>query len=484
MFVQPKTKFDITAVKVHKFDVFNAEDEKSNACDGNSIVYNFSYKKGKLTSGYGIRELQMPTSVSDLETESVIPVEGEQVRALWSFTWYEQGGDELKYYLFYFNDEHKFCFDNIFFQRPMTMTLASQFTSTPVGINYRINGQDYMIFSSADANTFVFGDGIQQYLEDGPKLVSLCSHNDRLFAITGRARHTLVYSDNLNVLEWDDSKTTHLDFGDDRGNLTKVISLNDYLYVFREFGITKISTYSTSSDLGVSHIFQSSSYIYPGSIASDGENIYFMTRDGFYKFNGSSVKRIDLGIFSQFEDNVSCNAICFESKYFLACRMKFDDEPIGCEIGDYINNAIFIYDIASEQVELMRGVDVKQLLALNNPYKCKVVMCFNNANIGKIGELTKNGQVFGVASHKAWFSNTTDFGLGFKVKKVESFTIKTSTPCIVTIYADDQSISKYTIKPSSRIQRIKSGAIGRNFKFSITTDGGVEEISDFKVSVR
>lgn len=492
MFCEEKLNLNFTKPKVFKFNAFDAPqnfDKEESEVEANKpvLTYNFSCGQGKLTSGYGVRELQMPTSTTDLEAESVIPVSGEEVRALWSFTWYESASDELKYYLFYFNELNKFCYDNIFNVRPMTLSINSQFTSTPVGINYRINGLDYMLFSAADCNTFVFGNHYQQYLENAPKLISLCAHNDKLFAITASARRSLVYTDNLNILEWDEEQTQKLEFSDDRGNLTKVISFDDYLYVFREFGITKISTYATSGELNASHIFQSSSYIYPGSIASDGENIYFMTHDGFYKFNGAKVSRIELNMFNLFEDNSHCNAICFESKYLLACRIDFNDgQTLGCEAAEsgYINNAIFIYNIASEKVELLRGIDVKQLLALNNPYKCKVVMCFNNANIGKLGELVENGQVFGVASHKAWVSPMTDFGLGDKVKRVEKFYIKTNCSCKVTITTEKTS-REFVISAKNMLQHIKAGVTGRNFKFKIETDCGEgAEISNFQVSVR
>lgn len=492
MFCPSEVKLNYSKPKVIKFNMFDApqqSDKEEGEVDArNSVLtYNFSCKEGRLLCGYGVRELQMPTSTTDLSSESVIPVNGDEVRALWSFTWYESTGDELKYYLFYFNDQHKFCYDNIFNIRPLPLSLQSQFTSTPVGINYRINGKDYMIFSSADCNTFVFGDGYQQYLENGPKLVSLCSHNDKLFAITGKARRSLVFTDNLNILEWDNSKTKHLEFGDDRGNLTKVISFDDYVYVFREFGITKVSTYATSGELSVSHIFQSSSYIYPGSIASDGENIYFMTRDGFYKFNGSKVTRIELGNFNMFEDNSNCSAICFESKYMLASRMKFNDgQTQGCEAAEcgYVNNAIFIYNVQTQKVEIVRGVDVKQLLALNNPYKCKVVMCFNNANIDKLGELVTNGKVFGTTSHKVWESPLTDLGQGDNSKKVEFFTIKTNCDCVVTIVTEKTS-RQFKILPKSVTQHIKAGVCGKKFKFRIETDGSEgTEISNFQVSVR
>lgn len=484
MFYENKLKSHTKKEKTIKFDFSELLSEKNEKNEINTeVCYNFCEKDGKLISGYGLRPLQMPTSTTDLATEKVLRVIGTEIKAMWSFAWYYENGNDLKYYIFYFNENNQICFDNLFFLRLVISKIETNFTTTPVGNSCRINGEDFMIFSSEDGDPYLYGDSINTYIEGGPHLVSLCTHNGRLYAITSTARRSLVYSDELDIMQWNDETTAHLDFSDERGNLTKVIAFNDYVYVFREFGLTKISTYATSGEFSISHIFQSSSYIYPGSIASDGENVYFMTTDGFYAFNGSSVKRINLKIFDKI-DLANCNAICFESKYFLACKMNFaDGKSVGCETGTYVNNAVFVFNIPSEKVDFIRGVDVKQLLALNNPYVSKVVMCFNGANKGKFGELLSQGQIFGSDSHKCWSSELSEFGLGCEVKRLESFHILTNASCKVTFESERESKS-FELKPSVNVQRVKVGLNGRRFKVMIETDSSGAEISNFKVSVR
>ena len=473
--------------KTYKFNLFNKcpnMEKDGEEMDYTQAVkcYNFKASESTLTAGYGVEDLKMPLSTTDLQTEALIPIKGEEVKRLWSFTWEDKNANVLKYYIFYFNNENQICYENLFWTRPIRTAFDTNYTSTPVGLSYSINGYDYMIFSTLDGDVYVFGSGYDKYLEGAPKLISCCTHDDRLYALTSKARRNLVYSTNLNIMEWKDEDTQHLEFSDERGNLTKVMSFNDYLYVFREFGITRISTYSTSGEFSVNHIFQSTSYIEPGSIASNGEEVYFLTTDGFYSFNGNSVKEVGLECFSQLEDLSKCSAVCFENKYYLACRMKFDDNQLGCEEGEYVNNAVLIYDIKNGNVEIVRGVDVNQLLALNNPLKSKVVMCFNGDKVGHIGQFSTGGKAFGQTMHRIWQNSFSDFGLGDGIKKVESFTIKTSAPCVITLESEKEK-RVYYITGKKETQFVKSGLVGKRVQATIESDSDKIKISSFNMTL-
>jgi len=485
MFNENKLKVTKKDKKTFKFDLFNKcpigdRNEEEMTYSEPTLCYNFKVTKCGLENGYGVKDLQMPLSTTDLETEAVVPINGNEVRRMWSFTWEDNNANVLKYYLFYFNENHQINYENMFWTRPIRISFDTEYTSTPVGLSYRINGYDYMIFSTQDGDVYVFGAGYDKYLEGAPKLISCCTHDDRLYALTSKARHSLVYSTNLNIMEWKDDTTQHLEFSDERGNLTKVMSFNDYLYVFREFGITRVSTYSTSGEFSIRHMFQSTSYIHTGSIASNGEDVYFLTTEGFYSFDGNSVKEVALDCFSQIEDLSKCSAECFENKYYLACRMKFDERSEGCESGEYINNAVLIYDTKKEEVEILRGVDVNQLLALNNPLKSKLVMCFNGDMVGHVGELSCEGTSFGQSQHKVWRNSFSDFDLGEGVKKVEHFEIKTSAPCKVTLESEKEN-RVYNLKGSERAKLVKSGLIGKRVRVTIESDSDKIKISSFKL---
>ena len=164
----------------------------------------------------------------------------------------------------------------------------------------------------------------------------------------------------------------------------------------------------------------------------------------------------------------------------MACKCDYGDEQsVGCESysGGYKNNTLLIYDIEKEHVEIIRGVDINQVLALNNPYKSKLVACFNNEYKGKIGELTFDGQLFGAILPTLWQSTKTDLGYHGVKKRIKYFTIKSSGDATVTISSENMS-KQFAVKGKDCVQKIRTNIVGNEFDVKITS-GGQTTISNF-----
>lgn len=229
-------------------------------------------------------------------------------------------------------------------------------------------------------------------------------------------------------------------------------------------------------------MYQSDSYIYPNSIAQGGDRVFFLERSGLKSFNGSSVQNIELDCDYLLKglSQKSCWATTYDGKYYLACRCDFDDgETIGCEgnSGGYINNTLIVYDYLTEHVDIMRGADINQVLALNNPYKSKLVACFYNQNKGKIGQLTKDGKLFGENLKGVWQSVKTDLGYHGQKKRIKSFNIKTSGE-VKVVLASEKEEKTYTVLGSDRMQKVRTNIVGNEFSVKIIAEGDVA-ISNF-----
>ncbi len=487
MFYENKTKVLKTNRKTLKYDLFsqNKNDEiddfakKSNDA---KIVYNFSTSNGCLENGYGFSTFKAPTSFDNLKDEEEVVLVGDEISAVWSFKWQNKVDDVNMYFCMYYSGGTNFYYDDILGERPLPLIIPTKFTSTPVACSYRLDGQDVMVFSGEGSDLQVVGAHFNRTVPNAPKLMSICTHYDKLFAITSGARGSLVYTEDLAILEWDAAKTKKLDFNDDRGNLNKIISLNDYIYLFRDFGITKVSNYSTKNDFSISHLYQADGYIYPGSIAHGGDKIYFLERSGLKVFNGSSTKHIPLAcqkLLSSCENLKACG-VSYEGKYYLALRIDFaDGEKVGCEKGEFVNNALFVYDENTGDVELTRGVDIRGLTVLNNPYKSKLVAYFYNDNKGKIGQLEKNGMCFDEALPKLWKSVKTDFGRAETCKKVTKIHLCSKFDCTVTIKSDMEE-KTLQVSGSDKLQTISTSVFGQTFEVAIAAEGAAK-ISNFQI---
>ena len=448
--------------------------------------YNLICSDGSLKSGYGFVDLKMPTSETDLDSESVVVFRGDSVKAIWKLKWFDVSADTNKYYLFYFNDEGYICYDNMFGVRVTSFIVPNTFTQTPFCAYYRKGTQDALLLSGEGDSLTVLTGGSNEKNEDAPEIISICVYSDKLFAITASDRASLIYTDDIEILNFTDEKTAELDFGDERGNLQRLISFNDYLYIFRDYGITKLSVYGTSETFAVNHLYHSDSYIYPNSICLNGEDVYFLNCNGLKKFNGTSVSDLDLDGFDLIKDinQAKCYASIYDGKYYLACRGKVSSDGVGCENNTqgYTNNMLFVYDILTKQTDIVRGIDINMLLTFNNPFKSKLLACFNGSDlIGKVGQLSKDGKFFSSPIKKYWKSTCTDFGYPNASKRVSSFNIKSLYDCKVWIVSDRGS-KEFEIGGSSDIQKIKANLRGNEFYFEITSEDLVD-ISNFVVNV-
>lgn len=488
-----KDKIGKTSVKKQiEFDLFQdfvdlSVDQSKQQPNQAALTFNFNLSDGTLSQGYGFKQLQMPTSVQDLQKEEVVKLAGDKVYSVWPLGWFDNSANCYKYYVVYFNDQNKICFANLFEERPFLLSVETGFTKTPIGSSAKYKGNDALIFSTDDKKGLHLLSGVvSQFFEDAPSIYSMCCQYENLYAIAKNGREKLVYSQNQEVTEWSENQLGEIKFNDELGRLNKVIALNDYVYVFRDFGINKISIYSTRVNYDISRIYQSDSYINGTTIASSGDKIYFLDGSGVCSFNGSSVSKLNFGCQEMLAraDLSNASAACFQGKYFLCCRYDFEDgTQIGCEKqADYVNNCLFIFDLENKKTNLVRGVDVKGLCVLNNPYKSKIVACFNGENCGKIGELTVDGKVFDQTLPKIWTSVRSDFGFPEKLKSTKYICLKTSADCKITI-SSERGSRAYQVRASDKIQRLRVDVTGKELAVSIESQEQQIKISNVKLGV-
>ncbi len=462
--------------KVFKFNLFgeginDQKDASTLTLGRGQKCFNFTTERGILGCGMGISDFAMPQNYDDLENDVVIPVYGTQVKTLWKLKWFNNITDNDRYYLFYFNDEGYACFDDLFQDRMMTNLIPTNFTQTPYATYYRKGEQDAILLSGEGDNLMIVTGSGTTTSDTAPRIINCCRHYDKVFAITADARGSLIYNEDSDILNWTDEKTKNLDFHDERGDLNKIISFNDYLYIFRDFGITEISEYGSDEEFAISHIYQSTAHIEPDSIAQAGDKIYFLEGCEIKAFNGSSVKTLDLDCLGILKGQNQHHAFgaCLDGKYYLACRGDFGDgKKVGCEGSEsgYFNNVLLCLDIDSGHVDILRGVDINEMIALTNKYKSKIAICFYHDNIGKLGQITNDGLVFGERFESLWQSGVTDFGKPMTIKNVQKLSIQSEGDLTFTI-SSDMGERKLSVKGGQSVQEFFVNLLGRQFEIKI-----------------
>lgn len=421
--------------------------------DCSTNCYNFNTNTGALTSGLGLKPLQTTYKVfgQTRTKEYSIPEEVTNIQGLFKYLHcnsIQQYQNPLfmlfsnkKLYFTSFNTQ--FGFDN-----PRNLDLEGDV----VGINYSLNGNDYMIFAGTNSNNllYVFNSADLIAYTGVPAVMSLAKYAGRLFATSNNDEKKLYYSTDLDPRNWfinsSNEALRFIEISDERGKLNKLVEWNNYLYVIRDYGITRVSAWEDQEEFVTRNLYLSTSKIYANTVAQCGSALLMLCKDGLYSFDGTDAKKINLGIDKLFDgvNNENALATYLDGKYYLACRLNFDDNTsIGCEGTEFRNNALIEFDVNTGEVQILRGVDIKILFNLQIETNSKLVCVTNNQNQQNVlFELTHEGEVAGSPTKKFWQSPTTNLGLAGKEKVIKDICIETSADVEITINTDNGQVVK------------------------------------------
>lgn len=486
-YYKPRLKKSVTNAKITFTNFENAMDTEVDDAllpyKSAKLSYNFNVKNGALKNGYGFRDLHLPHWTESGERQIIPPA--SPVKKMWHYKHYSENlkknNDELV--LFCENGEIHTC--QLVSDSPFVGKILESVDTTaiPKAVNYRLNSEDALIISSESDGMwkYVFNHAIEK-VEGAPYIKSMCLHYERLFAVCGGERNRLAFSANLDPTNWSEDLSSggFIEMQDERGALSKVISYNDYIYVFRDFGVARVSAYGDQTDFSVSQLFVSSVKLYGETVTLCGNKVLLLARDGIHQFDGYSTRKLNLGIDKLFDgvENENAVGLYYHNKFFLACRLNFNDgEQVGCEAydGGYTNNALIEIDLSTNELSITRGVDIASMLALDDGTFSKVVACFNGEYSGRLGELTEDGKVFGNVLSKVWKSPKSNMGYPTRVKHIKECLIKTKTDCKIFVATDKQK-KEFFVRGKDISQRIKINISGEQVElgFRVEADGETE----------
>ena len=369
---------------------------------------------------------------------------------------------------------------NLYAQNKQISKLRNvKFTSIPVCARYRLNGEDVIIFSSETDNMLVW-DGTNTPYEvlDAPHISSMQVHYERLFATVDGEKNSIWFSDDLDPTNWSLSldEAGFIELIDERGALLKVVSFLDYIYIFREHGISRLSAFGDQTQFQVSNLFVSSGKIIPSSVCVCGDKILFLASDGLYKFDGVDTVKILSNIADGFIgcDNQKAISCFHESSYFLACNFQDKNKTI--------SNTLLEIDSETYKLKnITTGVEIKDLLSISYGETSGVVAITKASaeNAFSLSFIVKNGKYFSNSLKKCWKSPTSDLGNSYEEKVLRRIFVQSDKPIKINVFADDKEYV-YSFDSSSSLC-VKDCVINlHNFAFMIETDQDTCNIKNLK----
>ena len=376
------------------------------------LVYNLNTKSKTIKKGLGINQFKVPKTFDVNSEEVLLDTESLSLDKINNVLYFKQYFPESN------TSQHRILLhgsDKKLYVHQMYCGIGSlisayqlQFETAPICLSYKLEGKDTIILSSSEKMVVWTTDLAPYTVKDIPIITSMSISNGVLWCTIEGEANKIWYCLSLNpeLIGVSTETTKYLSLDDERGYARKVLTFKENLYAFRDYGITRINYYD--SEITTTQVYLSDSKVYANTITSCGDVIMFMTKDGIYSFNGVTVSKQNVGIEKYLTyDNSDAIGACLQDKWYLGLHLDFkDDKQIGCEQGEFINNALLVINLDDYSFEILRGVDIRTMMPLKTDTLEKMIVTFNTGEVNKIGEIDNSGKIFGESSCKFLASNT------------------------------------------------------------------------------
>jgi hypothetical protein len=296
-------------------------------------------------------------------------------------------------------------------------------------------------------------------VEEAPDITSLCIHNERLFATTRGEGKSLWLSDDFNPTNWSRSldEAGFIDYFDNSGKLLKVVSFLDYVYVFREYGVSRVSANGAQEDFSSVNLFQKQGKIVGSSVTECGDFIVLLTSVGIYTFNGYSTNKIlsELDEFLDGVNNDDAKGIFSGNTFYLKLKLKIEGNVV---------DALLSYDIYKKSYQISTNLNILDMVFFGSSVNEVIYLPTNEVNVLK---LDKSGSFSGLALEKKWVSVKSNLGIQSRLKTIVKVSLYTKENVTLKIFADEKVIT-YNVKGIGN-NHLFPMIRGERFKIEIST---------------
>ena len=400
-------------IKIDKFDNF----------DGAGVQVDKFYNckiKDNLKGTVGIDIAKFPTDMDSTEY-ACMNIKSGDLKTVEGVVFFKQDNLEtsfIPHMIMIYGDDKKLYINQMFMgDMDLYWLFDLKFEKAPISIMYKKDDADAMILASENLMK-VWRAGYSPYvIEDSPIITSMCMNDGVLFCTVQKPAFKIWYATDLdaeNVGKMS-SVSNYISLEDDLGDARKVVSFDESVYAFRDYGITKISF--IKNEIVTSQVYQSNTKIFADTVSVCGGQILFMTQYGLFSFNGVKVVKISIDLLGSFElKNSTMTASSLGEKYYLALNLNYnDDNNILCENGNCVNNTLMIVDTNNYSYELIRGVDCKSLLPVKSKYFEKMLVIFGSGYNYQLGEIVSDSIYVEDNLPKFWCSKNVNEDNGVKM---------------------------------------------------------------------
>lgn len=486
----PKQKTVILQIKDFSKGLDAQKDENIVGFNNSVNTFNFDFSSGALKDGVDFGNLTLPTSeqVGATELLPTMPSGIHDYASMAHFRGYSQEEGKRVDTLFLFTKQNEVLRGRMIDENPKFQKYADiTFNGKPRAFNCVINSKDYLFLFGANDPFRLYYDGATSFVtqSDVIPITDLCQYLEYNVGIVGSQRDQVRF-DIIYPTNWGDSAIRGKDIKLDGqlGQANRLLKFNDYIFVIRDFGISRIAWYK-SADYSVNNLLFSGSKVYGETACICGDRGLMLCKDGIYEFNSITAKKLDLP-FNKFFEGVTNNYACATFKdgiYYLACQLNFDDgKLINCELIPHQNNALIVLDTSTNHYTIYRGLDINDLCTVQVESVDKVIATFNSNFETQVGQVEHTGKNFNLFVIRYWQTPLSDLGYPDQEKFVKEISLNTQYDVVCKIFTENET-RRLDIKGSDEPIKIPIKIKGNKIGLSFETRTERAYISNLKMKV-
>lgn len=439
-----------------------------------SNAYNIGFRNGALTNGMGIEKAKLNNNLLPS-----VGAMGRKIVKCWIYYKYNYTLNTREDRIVVLLDNNTVYTTLLNGGTAFTQTTMLFSSGTASALNYHFNGEDVFLIFGSEGGMYLYNGTNSTFYENVPGFSSICLHYERIYGTTQQGSNRVYFSDDLDPTNWQISlsEAGYISFPDEGGRVKKVESFNDYVFIFREYGIHRLTAYTDLTEYKLTKVFSTSNKIYAETIKVCGLKIIFLAEDGIYSFDGFVTKKIYNGVFPLIANKDYSVASYFNYKYYLAtCLKNLDDSVVGDEVhGGMKNNGIISIDFDLGDVNIFRGGDVACFMPVNMSNFCELLVAFNNYRCAALGMISDTGTIMGSILKKFWQSPFTNLAQLDGDKILKRVYLSTNQPLKILVKGDEKW--EKNIYSSPYIQVIPVNKSGESISIAIRTDSDILYIS-------
>lgn len=393
------------SVEIKRFDNFTQNSNEIQA----TKFYNY-FPSVKLLNSCGVNSALFPKNKTN-KTEKELKIDEAGITKIEGISFFKQYFPNSKRttlrLLVYADDQKVYVNQLVDDMYDLFWLYDLTFDTAPVIFSFKKDEEDAIIMAS-ETMMKVWRTGFSPYtIENVPIITSMCANEGVLFCTIKEPAFKIWYATDLNAENIGNISNTsgYITLEDGLGDARKIITFKEEVYVFRDYGITKINF--IKQEAVVSQAYYSNTKIYSNTVSVCGNNIFFMTNDGLFSFNGIKVNKTNIDLINSLPiENVGATASSMGQKYYLALKVDFEDDKKILDEENCVNNALFVVDTENFSYELIRGIDIKSFLPVRTDYFEKMLTIFNTGPVNRIGEIVNTSKFMENNLPKFWASDS------------------------------------------------------------------------------